>query len=177
MENDRIECGDEWLSLVHRQHGEREVHVVKAGDEVLFVPLTDDGRVVFTVEPSPALAHNVLILPGGEMEDDEIQLDAGNRELQEEIGYLAERITYLATMHPWSKYLTVVTHVYLARDLKPSRLEGDEDYDIGIKRIPLNGFEKLIASGQLTDARVIAALYLAKRYLHWESGRRGLVEY
>ncbi len=161
-------CGDEWLSLVQGQHGNREVYFIRAKDEALIVPLTDRGEVIFTVEPSPALGHDVLILPGGEIESGELSLETANRELQEEIGYRAARLDFLARLHPWGKYLTVSSHVYLARGLTPSRRAGDEDYAIGIARAPLAGFERLIAAGRLTDARVIAALYLAHRFRQWE---------
>ena len=61
--------------------------------------------------------------------------------------------------------LTVRTFVYLARDLVPSRLAGDETYTIDVERVPLASFESLIASGRLMDARVVAALYLARAFL------------
>ncbi|MFC1961049.1 NUDIX domain-containing protein [Chloroflexota bacterium] len=166
---DELICGDEWLSLVKRRHGERDTNVIKANDEALIVPLTADGDVILTTEPSPALGFDVIILPGGEVKAGELSLDAGNREMQEEIGYRAERLDFLATLHPWSKYLSVASHVYLARDLVAGQLIGDEDYEIGVMRVPLDDFEQLIATGQLTDARIIAALYLTKRFLQWEA--------
>lgn len=169
---DNIVCGDQWLALVERKHGEKDVHVIKANDEALLVPLTPEGDVLLTIEPSPALGSDVLVLPGGEVAEGELSLDAANRELQEEIGYRAERLDFLTVLHPWNKYLTVSSHVYLARNLVPSQLEGDEDYAIGVERVPLAGFEALIASGRLTDARVISALYLTVRFLEWEKGRR-----
>lgn len=42
---------------------------------------------------------------------------------------------------------------------------GDEDYEIGIERVPLDGFEAAIADGRLNDARVVAGLYLARGFL------------
>jgi ADP-ribose diphosphatase len=168
---DEIICGDEWLALIGRQHGQKDVYVIQAKAESLIVPLTTDQDVIFTIEPSPAMNQNVLILPGGEIEDGELHLDGANRELQEEIGYKAQRLDFLTSLQPWCKYLTVTSYVYLARDLTPSTLQGDEDYAIHTKRIPLNQFEQLIASGQLKDSRIISALYLAKRYLHWEAQR------
>ncbi|GAB4574261.1 MAG: hypothetical protein Kow0077_19870 [Anaerolineae bacterium] len=170
---DKILCGDQWLALVERQHGEKTVHVIKSGDEALLVPLTPEGEVIFTAEPSPALGQDVLILPGGEVDQGELSPETANRELQEEIGYRAERLDFIAALHPWSKYLTVTAYVYLARDLTPARLQGDEDYEIGVERIPLERFEHLIATGRLTDARIIAALYLTRRYLAWEQQQRG----
>ncbi len=166
--DDKVLCGDQWLALVERRHGEKDVHVIKAKDESLLVPLTPDNDVIFTVEPSPALGRDVLILPGGEVGEGELTLETANRELQEEIGYRAERLDFLAALQPWAKYLTVTAHVYLARDLVPDALEGDEDYEITTRRVPLASFERLITSGELTDARIIAALYLAARYLQWE---------
>lgn len=167
--DDKVICGNEWLSLVVRQHGSRDVQVIQAKNETLIVPLTPGGDVLLTREPSPALGHEVYVLPGGTVEHGELTLEAGNRELQEEIGYRAERLDYLAALHPWNKYLTVISYVYLARDLTPSRLQGDEDYEIGVRRVPLDRFEALIADGQITDARLIAALYMTKRFLQWEA--------
>ncbi|MBN2470831.1 MAG: NUDIX domain-containing protein [Anaerolineae bacterium] len=168
--DDKVVCGDQWLALVERRHGEKDVLVVKAKDESLIVPLTPDNEVIFTVEPSPAQGGSVLILPGGEVEDDELTLDTANRELQEEIGFRAKRLDFLAALHPWAKYLTVTSHVYLARDLVPGALKGDEDYEITTRRVPLASFERLISTGELTDAHVIAALYIAARYIQWEGG-------
>lgn len=165
---ERVICGDQWLALVERKHGGKDVAVIRAGDEALLVPLATDRRVLLTIEPSPALGRDVLILPGGEVAAGEFSLETANRELQEEIGYRAGRLDFLATIHPWSKYLTAACHVYLARDLQPARLVGDEDYPIGVAAHPLASFEGLIAAGRLSDARVIAALYLARRYLQWE---------
>ncbi len=169
---DNILCGDQWLSLVEGQHGAITVHYIKAKNEALIVPLTETGEVIFTVEPSPALDQDVLILPGGEVEEGELSLATANRELQEEVGFSAARLDFLATLAPWSKYLTVHSHLYLARRLTPSQLEGDETYEISVRRHPLATVEQLIATGQLIDSRVIAALYLAHRFLLWEEGRR-----
>jgi ADP-ribose diphosphatase len=166
---DETICGDQWLALVERRHGNKDVYVIKANDEALIVPLTPEQDVIFTIEPSPALGHEVLILPGGEVAEGELSLETANRELQEEIGFRAGRLDFLAALHPWNKYLTATSHIYLARDLEPGQLAGDEDYAIRTMRVPLAGFESLIASGRLTDARVVAALYLAKRFLMREA--------
>ncbi len=169
---DKLICGDEWLSLIQRRHGEHDVSVIRSGDEAIIVPLTRSGHVLLTSEPSPALGHDVLILPGGAIDEGEYSPEAANREMQEEVGCIAGKLDFLAVLHPWSKYLTVSTYVYLARDLAPSTLQGDEDYAIGVQKVPLDNFEQLIAAGRLTDARIIAALYIAKRFLQWEARQK-----
>ena len=133
---------------------------VETGNEVLVVPLTAEEEVILTVEPSAAFGEPTLILPGGSTETGEDYVETASRELQEEIGYVPGQLDVLGTLRAFSKYLTVQSFVYLARDLRPSRLEGDEGYTIQLERVPLSGFEVLIDSGRLLDARVIAALYM-----------------
>ncbi len=137
-------------------------------NEVLIVPLTDEGEVILTSEPSPAFNETALILPGGSIEANEAMETTAARELQEEIGYAPGRLTYLGELRPSTKYFTTRSFIYLGRDLTPSTLQGDEDYEILQERIPLTTFEQLIATGRLADARVIAALYMARGFLQSE---------
>jgi len=60
------------------------------------------------------------------------------------------------------------SHVYLARQLTPSELPRDEDYEIEVSHVSLEGFETMIEDGRLLDARVIAALYLARAFISRE---------
>jgi ADP-ribose diphosphatase len=138
---------------------------VRAGDEVLVVALSEQGQALLIKEPSPAFGAPTLVLPGGSVEADEALSLTANRELQEEVGFRAARLDYLGELRPFSKYLAVRSHVYLARQLTPSELPRDEDYDIEVSRVSLDGFEALIGDGRLLDARVIAALYLARAFL------------
>jgi ADP compounds hydrolase len=139
---------------------------VICSDEVIIVPLTGEGDIIFIREPAPAFGREQpLLLPGGTIEDGEALAVTANRELQEEIGYQAARLEPLATLRPWSKYLRVTSHIFLARDLTPSKLDGDEGYEIILEPHPLATLDTLIQSGELRDARAIAALLLARDQL------------
>lgn len=137
-------------------------------NEVMIVPLTVEGDIILTSEPSPAFGEPALILPGGSIETDETMEATAARELQEEIGFASGRLTYLGELRPSAKYFTTRSFIYLGRDLTPSSLQGDEDYEILQERVPLATFEQLIATRRLTDARVIAALYMARGFLQTE---------
>ena len=142
---------------------------VRCANEVIVVPLTANMHITFITEPSAAFETDMLLLPCGSLTLGEDHADTANRELQEEIGKRAERLDYLGEILPWSKYLSVRSFVYLARDLVDSKLEGDEDYDIGQIPVPIEDVESLIARGSLRDARIIAAINLARSYLSAES--------
>ena len=158
-----------WFSIATTTHGEE---VVLAAHEALIIPLTTEGEVLLTLEPSAAFHEPTLLLPGGIIEAGEPPAETTSREMQEEIGYKAGRLDLLGELRPFSKYLTVRSYIYLARDLVPSRLTGDEDYAIGIERVPLSDFETLIANGRLRDARVIAALYMAQSFMQAQQASR-----
>jgi len=143
------------------------VGFVHCGDGVLVVPLTDDGHVLMTVERSPAFDRDVLVLVGGEVEEGEPLEETANRELQEELGWCAEHIKFLGELHPF-KYLTTRQFVFLVRDLAPSKLEGDEMYPVGTRKVLLDRFMELCTTGELLDAAAIAALCLAQHFLMQE---------
>lgn len=63
-------------------------------------------------------------------------------------------------------YLTQKTHIFLARDLKKSSLTGDEPEVLEVLQYPFADFEKLIDSGQLTESRMISALYMTRSFLN-----------
>lgn len=69
--------GDYFAILVDRSGTE----FVRTGNEALVVPLTDRGEVIFTIEPSAAFGELTLIVPGGETDHDESQIETANREL------------------------------------------------------------------------------------------------
>jgi ADP-ribose diphosphatase len=134
-------------------------------DEVLIVPVTSEGEVILTIEPSAAFGEETVILPGGIVEQGEEHTETASRELQEEVGYIPGQLDYLGELRPFSKYLTTRCFVYLARDLIPSKQEGDEDYPIQLEYVAMSEFEQLIAVARLLDARVIAALYMTRHFL------------
>ena len=156
----------EYFSIVTDADG---TEFVRTGDEVLVVALTEQGEALLIEEPAPAFGAAALVLPGGSVEEEEECSLTANRELQEEVGFRAAQLDYLCELRPFSKYLTVRSHVYLARRLAPSKLQGDEDYEIGVRRVPLGGFEALIEDGRLLDARTIAALYLVRAFVSREA--------
>lgn len=149
---------DEYFAIDEDDNGDR---YVRSGDEVLVLPVLDDGRVAFIVEPSPAFGDYTLILPGGQVERGEPHAVTANRELQEEAGYRATQIEPLGELRPFSKYLRLRSFVFLARGLVPDRVQGDERHHIEVVPISLEAALQAARAGSLRDARVLAALLLA----------------
>lgn len=62
---------------------------------VLVIPMLDDETVLMIYEYSGGTDRYELALTKGKIDDGETPLEAANRELIEEIGYGAKRLTYI----------------------------------------------------------------------------------
>ncbi|MCL5668971.1 MAG: ADP compounds hydrolase NudE [Gammaproteobacteria bacterium] len=135
---------------------------------VLVVPMLDDDTVLLIREYCAGVDRYELALPKGRMEPDEAILDAANRELMEETGYGARKLSHLTTWTVAPNYLNHTIHIVLAQDLYPERQAGDEPEEIEVVPWKLSNLGELLTRTDVTEARSIAALFMAR-----ELSRRG----
>lgn len=132
---------------------------------VIIVPMLDAETVLLAREYAAGLHHYELGLPKGRLEADETALEAAQRELKEELGFGARDLTQLKSLSLAPGYMTHVTHIVLARDLYPEKLEGDEPEEIEAIPWPIADLRTLTAREDCTEGRAIAALYIARDFL------------
>ncbi len=105
-----------------------------------------------------AVGKTLLEIPAGGIDPGEEPVDSVRRELQEEIGLLPHKIDGIGGFYSTPGYCTEYLYLYLATDLKPSRLEAEDTDEIEVVRVPLAQIPALIASGEICDAKSIAGL-------------------
>jgi ADP-ribose diphosphatase len=132
---------------------------------VLIVPMLDDDTVLMIREFATGVHRYELALPKGRIEVDEPLLDAANREIMEEVGYGARRLTHLTSLTVAPGYLSHETHVVLAEDLFEERKIGDEPEKIEVIPWRLDALPELLAQHDCTEARSIAALFMAQAHI------------
>lgn len=138
---------------------------------VIIVPMLDDDTVLLAREYAAGLHHYEVGLPKGRLEKGETVLEAAQREMKEEIGYGANRLDKLTELSLAPGYMTHITHIVLARDLYPEKLAGDEPEELEVVPWPISDLGALIARDDCTEGRTIAALYIAREFLHKERDR------
>ena len=132
---------------------------------VLIVPLLDDETVLLIREYSAGTHRYELGLPKGKVDAGESFLAAANRELKEEVGYGAKRLHHLTTFSLAPAYLEHTIEVIIAQDLYPEKLQGDEPEELEVVPWQMRHLNELVLRDDCTEARSIAALFMAREYL------------
>lgn len=138
---------------------------------VLVVPMLDDDTVLLIREYAAGSERYELGLCKGRIEAAETAVEAAAREITEEVGYGARRLTPLKSFTEAPGYFRHETHVVLAQDLFPYRQEGDEPEPIEVVPWRLSDLGSLLEHPECTEARSIAALYLVREHLSAGGGR------
>ncbi|WP_428357192.1 ADP compounds hydrolase NudE [Methyloprofundus sp.] len=161
----RIESLDlEFSNGATRQY-ERLIRGSGSNGAVLIVPMVDNETVLLVREYSGGVERYELGLAKGKIDPGESALQAANRELKEEVGYGAHKIQQISSFSIAPSYMEHMTEIILAQDLYPEKLPGDEPEELEVIPWKLNNLTQLVNSGQCTEARSIAALYMVRDYL------------
>lgn len=135
-------------------------------DSVLVVPVLAGHTVLLVREYAAGVHRYELGFPKGVMEKGEDPLTAANREIMEEVGYGAHRLRRLTSMTIAPGYIGHTTHIVLAEDLYEQPLPGDEPEELEVVPWRLSDCAALLERADFTEARSIAALFLARERLH-----------
>lgn len=119
-----------------------------------------DGK--FALEEQYRYPYDAILkeLPAGKVDKGEDLEVAALRELEEEIGYHANKITYLGKMYPTCAYTDEVIHLYYATDLVKTERHLDVDEAINFEFVTMEELDRLASDGELVDAKSVCAIHL-----------------
>lgn len=132
---------------------------------VLIVPLLNDNTFLLVKEYAVGLEDYHLACPKGALDQGENILEAANRELKEEVGYGARKLTFLKKVHLSPSYMEHGINIVIAEDLYPERLQGDEPEPIEVHPLPIADLPEFCLRTDVCEGRSIAALFLVREWL------------
>jgi 8-oxo-dGTP pyrophosphatase MutT (NUDIX family) len=139
--------------------------VVRHPGAVAVVAVTDNGDVLLVRQYRGAVDRQLLEIPAGTRDvEGEPPEETARRELQEEVGVNARRMTLLGTMFNSPGFCDEETYLYLATSLEAGTTSrhGIEEEAMEVVAVPLTEVDNLVASGQLIDGQTILGLLLAR---------------
>lgn len=133
------------------------------------VPLLEDGRVVLVRQYRHPVREITLELPAGKLNKGENALSCVRRELQEETGYTAQKISRLIDYWPTPAFASEVLHLFLAEGLVAGPVNPDEDEFLEVVDMPFEKALSLAKSGRIRDSKTVIGLLACAA---WRSVRR-----
>lgn len=101
----------------------------------------------------------VLEIPAGTLEKGEKPLKCAHRELREETGYTAKKMTPLIKYYPSIGYNTEIINCYVASGIKKAGgLQLDQDEIMSVVKMDFKKVLKMITSGKIKDSKTICAV-------------------
>ncbi len=98
--------------------------------------------------------------PAGKCDKNEDPINTASRELEEETGYKANKVTYLGKMYPTCAYTDEVIYLYFAEDLVKTSQNLDENENVEVLEMSKEEILNLVRSGELKDAKSLCILTL-----------------
>ena len=118
----------------------------------------EDGKVLLVRQHRFPHGY-VLEIPAGTLEKGERPLKCAHRELCEETGHTAKKMTPLIKYYPSIGYNTEIIHCYVASGIKKvGNQQLDHDEIMSVVKIDFKKVIKMIISGKITDSKTICAV-------------------
>ncbi|MBO5101593.1 MAG: NUDIX hydrolase [Clostridia bacterium] len=133
---------------------------------VAVIPILPDGRVVMERQYRYPIERVVLEIPAGKLDyKGEDPLAAAHRELREETGAIAGKMTPLGELVASPALISERIQLYLAEELTFGERELDEDEFLEVEYIPLSELVEMVMRGEICDGKTQIAVLKADKIL------------
>lgn len=140
--------------------------VIRHTGAVCVIPVTEDGMVIMERQYRYPIARVMLEIPAGKLEIGEDPLEGGLRELEEETGIVAGKMTCLGELLPAPAYCDEKITMYLATELTRKERHLDEDEFLDVFEMPLSELVRMVMDGEIADAKTQITVLKADRLLN-----------
>jgi ADP-ribose pyrophosphatase len=125
---------------------------------VIILPMISADRVCLIRNFRIAVGETLIELPAGTIDNREDPAVTAHRELAEETGYRAGKLEKLCEFFMSPGILNERMHLFLATDLETGNTSLESGEEIQTDVVPWQQALEMIDSGQIRDAKTLAAL-------------------
>ena len=152
------------LDQVELPDGHRTIReVMEHPGAAVIVPVDGEGTVHLVRQYRDAIGRQLLEVPAGKLDPGEDPADCARRELREELGLTAGKLTRLTAFYSSPGFCDEILHVFLAEELTHGEEDSDHEEFIEPEQRPLDPLPELLQ--ELKDGKSIIGVLLAHREL------------
>ena len=123
------------------------------------VPVRDDGKIIMVRQYRNAIDRETIEIPAGGLDTpQEPTAVAAARELEEETGFKANELEFLIRIKTTVAFCNENIDIYVARNLKPSKQNLDEDEYINVEAYTVEELCEMIYDGKIEDSKTVSAI-------------------
>lgn len=135
--------------------------VVEHPGAVAVVPVLPDGRIVLVRQYRHPVGKILLEIPAGKLDPGEAPEACARRELEEETGFQAGKLTKLAAFYSGPGFTDELLYLYRAEELAAAEQKLDTDEFIEVEYFAPERLKAMIRSQEIDDAKTLVGLLLA----------------
>jgi ADP-ribose pyrophosphatase len=140
----------------------RKVEVVEHQGGVVVIAQPARETIVLVRQYRHPTGQELWEVPAGMIERGEPPLETARRELIEETGYRAERLTFLWSIYTTPGFCEERIHFFVAEGLTPGEAAPEEDEAFEVREWPIEDAWRLVERDELRDAKTQIALAWAR---------------
>lgn len=126
---------------------------------VCVLPLLPDGRVIVERQFRYPLGRVTVEIPAGKLNYiGEDRAEAARRELSEETGAVAGRLTHIGDIVTSPALINEVISIYLAEEITLGEGHPDDDEFLDVMTVPFDTLYSEVVRGEIQDAKTVAAV-------------------
>jgi ADP-ribose pyrophosphatase len=148
------------VELPDKNHAERDIIRHPGASAVL--PMDNEGYVYLVRQYRKPLEKITLEIPAGRLNKGEMPMDCAVRELSEETGLSAGKMTHIFTIDTTPAFCDEMIHIYLASDLIKGNTHTDKDEFLRQEKIHIDILFEMVINGKITDSKTLTAILYAK---------------
>lgn len=150
------------LHILERSEDEKvfQREIIVHPGAVVILPLHESGDITLIRNRRYAVGKDLIELPAGTIEKNEVPINAAGRELQEETGLLAGKLQPLGSFYSSPGILTEQMFLYVATDLTSGVMTLDDSEEITLMTISFDEAIRMISTGEIQDGKTITALLM-----------------
>lgn len=105
-----------------------------------------------------SIGRKIVEIPSGRREENEDPASGAKRELQEEVGYIADKMELISEYYTAVGFSTEKMYIFMATDPKVSYAKPEVDEDLEIIRLSIPDVKRMLDKGEFEDSKTIIGL-------------------